>query len=198
MADNMNNQVEQVENLSEILQVRRDKLATLQENGKNPFEITKFDVNDTAKNIKDTFDETVEKYTYCNNSGLRASKDCASKGTGWYAADTELAFCSGKHPASENTESSSSDTASSESSSQENVSSTVSSDASSGSSETPSSSEDTTTTPETPSEPSDESSNESGGSESGGSNDSSGGGEPPTTPPSAPTQPDIDDDIEPV
>ncbi len=145
-----------------------------------------------------TFDETVEKYTYCNNSGLRASKDCASKGTGWYAADTELAFCSGKHPASENTESSSSDTASSESSSQENVSSTVSSDASSGSSETPSSSEDTTTTPETPSEPSDESSNESGGSESGGSNDSSGGGEPPTTPPSAPTQPDIDDDIEPV
>ncbi len=40
-----------VQELSEILQVRRDKLAELQNNGADPFQITKFDRTHTAKDI---------------------------------------------------------------------------------------------------------------------------------------------------
>ena len=43
--------------LSELLKVRRDKLAELQEMGKNPFEITKYDVSNKAQEIKDNFEE---------------------------------------------------------------------------------------------------------------------------------------------
>lgn len=43
--------------LSELLQVRRDKLAELQENGRNPFEITKYDVTHKAQEIKDNYSE---------------------------------------------------------------------------------------------------------------------------------------------
>ena len=40
MANN-ENRTEQVQDLNELLQIRRDKLTELQENGQNPFEITK-------------------------------------------------------------------------------------------------------------------------------------------------------------
>ncbi|MBR5218695.1 MAG: lysine--tRNA ligase [Clostridia bacterium] len=43
------------EDLSELLQIRRDKLTELCELGKNPFEITKFDVSNTAQEIKDNY-----------------------------------------------------------------------------------------------------------------------------------------------
>ena len=42
--------------LSEILQIRRDKLKTLQEAGKDPFRITKFDVSHHAEEIKADYD----------------------------------------------------------------------------------------------------------------------------------------------
>ncbi len=43
--------------LSEILQIRRDKLAALQAAGKNPFEITVFDRKNTAAEIVENFDK---------------------------------------------------------------------------------------------------------------------------------------------
>ena len=43
--------------LSELLQVRRDKLSELQENGRNPFEITKYAVTHKAQEIKDNYSE---------------------------------------------------------------------------------------------------------------------------------------------
>lgn len=43
--------------LSELLQVRRDKLAELQEAGMNPFEITKYDRTHTSADIKDNYTE---------------------------------------------------------------------------------------------------------------------------------------------
>ena len=53
MAENMENQVQQTEeNLSEVLQIRRDKLAALRENNMDPFTITKYDVNDYAKKYR--------------------------------------------------------------------------------------------------------------------------------------------------
>ncbi|MCR5736570.1 MAG: lysine--tRNA ligase [Eubacterium sp.] len=43
-------------NLKQLLKVRRDKLAELQENGKDPYQITKYDVTHHSTEIKDNFD----------------------------------------------------------------------------------------------------------------------------------------------
>ena len=51
------NQAQNTENLGELLKVRREKLAALQEAGKNPFEITKYDVTHHSTDVKDNFDE---------------------------------------------------------------------------------------------------------------------------------------------
>ncbi len=117
-------------------------------------------MTDVHKNLeKKEFvdDETVVKYTYCNATGLRASKDCASKGTGYYHPDTELTFCSGKHPVTDSSETSSTDSSSTEASSSQ-TSSTVSGDTPS-SNEAPTGSEDTTTNPEDDSTPSQDNGN---------------------------------------
>lgn len=53
MSDNNNTQ----QDISELLKVRRDKLAKLQEEGKNPFEIMKYDVSHHSADIKAHFDE---------------------------------------------------------------------------------------------------------------------------------------------
>ncbi len=50
------NQSEQVQDIGQLLKVRREKLAALKEAGKNPFEITKYDVTHHSAEIKDGFD----------------------------------------------------------------------------------------------------------------------------------------------
>lgn len=45
------------QSLNEILQIRRNKLAELQEAGKDPFEIVKYDVTHHSMDIKDNFEE---------------------------------------------------------------------------------------------------------------------------------------------
>lgn len=47
--------------LPELLQVRHDKLKELQDNGMNPFEITKFDRQNMAQDIKDNYSDYEEK-----------------------------------------------------------------------------------------------------------------------------------------
>ena len=47
----------QVQDLNQLRKVRREKLADLQANGKDPFVITKFDQTHHSKEIKDNFDE---------------------------------------------------------------------------------------------------------------------------------------------
>ena len=42
---------------SELLQIRRDKLKELQENGRDPFEITKYNVTAKAQDIKDNYSD---------------------------------------------------------------------------------------------------------------------------------------------
>ena len=55
--DNQNNAPElSQQELNEILKVRRDKLAALQAEGKDPFKITKYDVTHRSKAVKDSFD----------------------------------------------------------------------------------------------------------------------------------------------
>ena len=51
------NQSQNTENLGELLKIRREKLAALQEAGKNPFEITKYDVTQHSSDVKESFEE---------------------------------------------------------------------------------------------------------------------------------------------
>ena len=51
-----NNQEPEVD-LNQLLQIRRDKLSKLKEEGKDPFEITKFNRTHTSKEIVDNYDE---------------------------------------------------------------------------------------------------------------------------------------------
>lgn len=50
-----NNQPKQ-QDINQLLKVRREKLAELQEAGKNPFEITRYDIDTHTADIKDDFD----------------------------------------------------------------------------------------------------------------------------------------------
>ena len=49
------------ENLSEVLAVRREKLKKLQDEGKNPFEITRYDVTAYADDVNENFEAYEEK-----------------------------------------------------------------------------------------------------------------------------------------
>ena len=55
------NNGQQVQDTNALLQVRRDKLKDLMERGKNPFEITKFDVTHHSQEIKDNFEQLNDK-----------------------------------------------------------------------------------------------------------------------------------------
>ena len=60
MAETQNNgnakSNEQEQDIKQLLKVRREKLATLQEAGKDPFQITKYEVSHHSQEIKDDFD----------------------------------------------------------------------------------------------------------------------------------------------
>ena len=58
---NQNQPVQEEVSLSELLQVRRDKLAELQEAGNDPFAITKYTVTHHSTEIKDNFDTLEEQ-----------------------------------------------------------------------------------------------------------------------------------------
>ena len=50
------------QNLNQLLQIRREKLAALQEAGKDPFQITKFAVTHHSTDIKENFEELENKH----------------------------------------------------------------------------------------------------------------------------------------
>ena len=60
MAEQQNQQNQQnkkeEQDLNQLLKVRREKLAELQESGRDPFQITKFDVTAHSSDVKDNFD----------------------------------------------------------------------------------------------------------------------------------------------
>ncbi|MBO5340351.1 MAG: lysine--tRNA ligase [Oscillospiraceae bacterium] len=61
MSEQKNNQQpQQEENLTQLLQIRRDKLKELQESGNDPFQITKYVVDNDSANIKANFDALEE------------------------------------------------------------------------------------------------------------------------------------------
>ena len=79
----------QEQDMNQLLKVRRDKLTELQENGKDPFQITKYDVTDHSVDIKENYDElegkevtvagrmmfkrVMGKASFCNVQDLKGS-----------------------------------------------------------------------------------------------------------------------------
>ena len=62
MQENNNENVQEVElDMNHLMQVRREKLEKLREEGKDPFEITKFERTHTSKQIVDNYDELEQK-----------------------------------------------------------------------------------------------------------------------------------------
>ena len=56
MADETNRNETQQQDLGELLRIRREKLKALQDEGRDPFQITKFNVTHHTQDIKDNFD----------------------------------------------------------------------------------------------------------------------------------------------
>ena len=56
MAEQNQQNKKEEQDLNQLLKVRREKLAELQENGKDPFQITKFDVTAHSTDVKDNFE----------------------------------------------------------------------------------------------------------------------------------------------
>ena len=56
MADTQNTNVQE-QDIHQLLKVKREKLANLQQAGKDPFQITKYDMTHHSMEIKDNFDE---------------------------------------------------------------------------------------------------------------------------------------------
>ena len=57
MNEETNNNLEQELDLNQLMIMRREKLEKLKQNNKNPFEITKFDITHTSKEIIDNYEE---------------------------------------------------------------------------------------------------------------------------------------------
>lgn len=57
--DGVNNEktAREEQELSEVLQVRREKLQELQENGRDPFQIVRYEVDHHSQEVKDAFEE---------------------------------------------------------------------------------------------------------------------------------------------
>ena len=63
----------QEQNLSQLLQIRRDKLKELQEGGRDPFQITKFEVTHDSAAIKADFDAMEGRSTTASRSWISAT-----------------------------------------------------------------------------------------------------------------------------
>ncbi len=70
---------EQNKDTNELIKVRREKLANLQEAGKDPFQITKYDVTNHSMEIKDNFEVMVGKHVA--EGGLLMFKRVMGKGS---------------------------------------------------------------------------------------------------------------------
>ena len=89
MAEQNNNQQQDV---NQLLKVRYDKLHELQENGKDPFVITKYDVTNHSTDVKEHFEEmegkevslagrmmfkrVMGKASFCNVQDLKGNIQC--------------------------------------------------------------------------------------------------------------------------
>lgn len=85
MAENQNKDKQQ--DLGQLLKVRREKLSVLQEAGKDPFQITKYDVTHHSEEIRNHF-ETLEN-THVSVAGRMMSKRIMGKASFCHVQDLE-------------------------------------------------------------------------------------------------------------
>lgn len=78
---------QQEQDLNQLLKVRREKLADLQANGKDPFKIVKYDVTHHSQEIKDHFEE-LENQTV-TIAGRMMSKRVMGKASFCHVQDLE-------------------------------------------------------------------------------------------------------------
>lgn len=64
MAEQNQQNKKEEQDLNQLLKVRREKLKELQENGKDPFQITKFDVTTHSSDVKDNFESMEGQEVY--------------------------------------------------------------------------------------------------------------------------------------
>ncbi len=83
--NNINEELNE-EKLSEILQIRRNKLSALKENGKDPFEIVKYDVTSDSKAIFENFEQMEGKEVYV--AGRMMSRRIMGKASFAHIADS--------------------------------------------------------------------------------------------------------------
>ena len=95
VAEQQNNQPQsgkQEQDINQLLKVRREKLAALQEAGKDPFQITKYDVTAHSRDIKENYDQmegqtvsiagrimqkrVMGKASFCNVQDLKGNIQC--------------------------------------------------------------------------------------------------------------------------
>ena len=95
MAEQQNNQPQngkQEQDINQLLKVRREKLAALQEAGKDPFQLTKYDVTAHSRDIKENYDQmegqtvsiagrimqkrVMGKASFCNVQDLKGNIQC--------------------------------------------------------------------------------------------------------------------------
>lgn len=57
----MNEKMEIEQDINHLMQIRREKLQELSDNGKNPFEITKFNRTHTSNEVRENYDKLEEK-----------------------------------------------------------------------------------------------------------------------------------------
>ena len=69
---------QKTQDVNQLLKIRRDKLAELQADGKDPFQITKFDVTHHSQEVKDQF-EDLEGKTIAVQTTTRPEKIFLSK-----------------------------------------------------------------------------------------------------------------------
>ncbi len=61
MSEQNNNNEEMELDLNKLMQVRKEKLEEMQKEGKNPFEVTKYDIKNYSKQIKDNYEDYEQK-----------------------------------------------------------------------------------------------------------------------------------------
>ncbi|MBR6514898.1 MAG: lysine--tRNA ligase [Clostridia bacterium] len=84
-----NTNITETQDLSEILKIRRDKLAALREAGNDPFEITKFDFTHTSKTIKENFSELEAGQTPVMIAGRMMSRRIMGKAAFCHVQDND-------------------------------------------------------------------------------------------------------------
>ena len=73
MSEGKNNNIKPEQDINSLLRVRREKLRELQDSGRDPFQIMKYDVTHHSSDVKDNFDNLYQQYHALGKNGVMDS-----------------------------------------------------------------------------------------------------------------------------